>query len=413
MMELLDTATPIQIDPAEYLRLLGYPRQHDLTGRALELSQWASEWYAENGRPWLYARQCQSLDVANGTILLDKQSFSSPRLAQILSDAQASSAFLVAVSAGPEAEEHAQRLWRDERPDEYFFLEIYGSAVVEYLTTLAGARLCAWADQHKLAILPHYSPGYPEWEIVQQPQLLQLIAGGTRKLPCRLEALSTGMLRPKKSLLAVFGVTPHTASVQRLTTLNPCQNCSYARCEFRRAPYSRGTAAEAEVAAATTDLSTPDAVPAAPAVPYSINPRALARWAKERLTLTRNADGTINALFRYDGTTCSNMGRPLTFFYHIKLGPREQGYPLREMKCSPARGDEGHKFMCRYISHQQLLMDSIGQEKPLLGRALAEVFAWPHPPTGAGCYCESSSREHKWALALETLHFALAQASAD
>lgn len=411
MMELCDTAPPIDVDSAEYARLLGYPKGHALSGRALELAGAARAWFAQNGRPWIYARQCDSMSIANGRITLDRAVFASPRLEQTLTSAQANGAFLVAVSAGPEAEAEAQRLWRDEKPDEYFFLEIYGSAVVEYLTTVAGARLCAWADQQKLAILPHYSPGYPEWDISEQPRLLELITQGAQKpLPQELEALSSGMLRPKKSLLAVFGITAHTASVQRLTSLNPCQNCSYARCEFRRAPYARSKAPEPEVAAAAsaTDRESPDS-PLLENAPYSINPRALARWAKERLTLTQNPDGTIDATFRYDGTTCSNMGRSLVFLYAIKLGQRAEGYRLRDMQCSPAPGDEGHKSMCRYLSHPQMLMSAIHQEKPLLGQPLATVFAWPRPATGPGCYCELASREHKWALALETLHYALAQ----
>ena len=36
--------------------------------------------------------------------------------------------------------------------------------------TMTGARLCAWADGQRLAVLPHYSPGYPEWDIAEQPR---------------------------------------------------------------------------------------------------------------------------------------------------------------------------------------------------------------------------------------------------
>ena len=82
--------------------------------------------------------------------------------------AEADSAIMVAAGAGPELECEAQRLWQDEKPDEYFFLEMYGSAVVERLVTMAGARLCSWAEQQQMAVLPHYSPGYPEWDIAEQ-----------------------------------------------------------------------------------------------------------------------------------------------------------------------------------------------------------------------------------------------------
>ena len=107
-------------------------------------------------------------------------SFDSARLRNTLEAAGAHRAILVAVSAGPELEREAQNRWRDEKPDEYFFLEVYGSAVVEHLVTMTGARLCAWADADGLAVLPHYSPGYPEWDIAEQPALLELIGRDRR-----------------------------------------------------------------------------------------------------------------------------------------------------------------------------------------------------------------------------------------
>ena len=54
-----------------------------------------------------------------------------------------------------------------------------------------------------------------------------------------LEVLDSGMLRPKKSLLAVFGVTRHVDRVRTLTRAVPCENCRSRRCQYRRAPYRR------------------------------------------------------------------------------------------------------------------------------------------------------------------------------
>src|SRR5262249_33732972 len=147
--------------------------------------------------------------------------------------ADSHAAVLVAVSAGRQLEEEAQKLWREEKPDEYFFLEVYGSAVVEHLTTMTGAPLCAWAETHGEAVLPHYSPGYPEWDISQQASLLNLLQHtGQPTLPHKIEVLETGMLRPKKSLLAVFGLTCHTDRVRRLTDLVPCESCSFIPCQY-------------------------------------------------------------------------------------------------------------------------------------------------------------------------------------
>ena len=54
-----------------------------------------------------------------------------------------------------------------------------------------------------------------------------------------MEAFDSGMLRPKKTQLAVFGLTRHTERLQRLTSLVPCESCSFGPCQYRRAPYRR------------------------------------------------------------------------------------------------------------------------------------------------------------------------------
>ena len=258
--------------------------------------------------------------------------------------------------------------------------------MVEHLITMAGARLCAWADGEEMAILPHYSPGYSQWDIAEQSQLLNLIES-RNALPGRLETLDSGALKPKKSQLAVFGLTRFAERTQRLADLVPCQNCSLANCQFRRAPYRRAP------------------VPAK----YSVNPKALARWASERLSLTTLADGAIEAQFRYDGTTCTNMGRPLAFQYDVILGPPQDGYQIREQYCAPVPGDTGHTAMCQYQVSAGPLMTAIDREKPLLGQPLSSVLAWKRDASPAGCYCDATSREHKWGLVLETIHYALHQ----
>jgi hypothetical protein len=153
----------VHVEPAEYQRLLGYPRGAVLSERACELASWAGEWYWRNGNPWACERQAD-----RGELL----PFTSARLQQTLARAESHSVFLVAVSAGPELEAEAQRLWHEDKPDEYFFLEVFGSAVVEHLITTTGARLCAWAEERAMAVLPHYSPGYGDWDIAEQRRLL-------------------------------------------------------------------------------------------------------------------------------------------------------------------------------------------------------------------------------------------------
>ena len=383
----------VEVQPAEYYRLLGYPRDFLPAGRACELAEAAREWYRANGRPWTHAREVDCLEVADGTMRIDGVEFASRRLQQSLREAEAHTAVLVAASAGPEAEEQAQRLWRDDKPDEYFFLEVFASAVVEQLVTEAGARLCAAAESDGMAVLPHYSPGYSEWDISEQVLLLPLLGG----LPGPLETMESGALRPKKSQLAVFGITRDARYLGRLSGMLPCENCSFGPCRFRRAPYRR-------VRAGLPDVP----VPTAPETPkYTVSAKALKRWAAERLRLEMAADGAVQARFRYDGTTCSNLGRPLAFDYIVKLGPRESGYPILEERCAPAPGDTGYTHMCQFIADAGPLMDAIRREAPLASQPLENVLTWPRPSSPAGCYCDPASREHKWGLVLETIHYAL------
>jgi hypothetical protein len=235
MMEFADPSPFVQVEPAEYLRLLGYPRGYVVGERSRELADEARQWYGRHGRPWIYARQTECLEISNGSVRIDGVPFASPRLQTTLRKAEAHSAFLVAAGAGPEAEEQAHRLWREEKPDEYFFLETFASAVVEHLFTAAGARLCAWAEEHGMAVLPHASPGYGQWDIAEQASLLRLVQSTGHALPGRLDALASGALLPKKSQLGVFGLTRYASRVRRLTDLVPCHNCSFDPCQFRRA----------------------------------------------------------------------------------------------------------------------------------------------------------------------------------
>jgi hypothetical protein len=408
MIEFRDAAPDTNVPPSEYRRLLGYPRDAAVSARAEELMQWARAWYAAHGRPWIHARQAGSVALDGDAVRVDGTRFTSARLARTLRDAGADGAVLVAVSAGAELEREAQRCWRDERPDEYFFLEILGSAVVEHLVMMAGARLCAEAEPLGVAVLPHYSPGYPEWEITDQaPLLAKIEAGAARPLPQRLEVLASGMLRPKKSLLAVFGLTRHTERVRQLSDLVPCEGCSLRGCGYRRAPFSRsrirseieglvgaGAAAEAPVEPLRRDPR------------YSVNARALRRWAAERLGLEERPDGTLHAVFHYEGSTCSNLGQPLHFVYEVTLGPREDRFPILAQRCSPAAGHDGYTHMCRYRTGAERLMRDIEHDAPLAGRPLDEVLDWERA-IGPGCYCEAESRSHKWGLVLETIHHAL------
>jgi hypothetical protein len=416
MFELLDTRPDVRVQESEYQRLLGYPDDHALEGRALELAQWARGWYAQNGRPWIYVHETPPFELRNGKLRIHGREFASKTLRDQLERAEATKGMLVVVSAGRECEERARQLWNEEKPDEYFFLEVLGSAVVEHLVTFTGARICAWAEPRGMAVLPHYSPGYTGWDVADQVPLFHLLRNGNGEdFPRDIAVKESGMLQPKKSLLALFGLTTRVDRVQALRDLVPCENCSFPGCQYRRAPFLRSLPQFEDVQRLQASLAAACGTVAVSAsgltrdAAYSVNRRALEKWSRERLQLNEMPDRSVQALFRYDGTTCSNMGAPLQFHYRFKLGPAEHGYPIHHAECAPAPGDTGHKKMCAWIEDGSQLRQTIENEKPLLGRPLNDVLAWRRTYSPAGCYCDADTRLHKWGLALEVIHYALVQ----
>lgn len=402
-LEVLDPRPDAAVAEAEYRRLLGYPPGHVPDARVRELEGWARRWYAGHGRPWIYWREVE-LELADGVLRLDGSEFPSTGLRDHLVRTGALRAIVAAVGAGRECEEHARVLWQDGRPDEYFFLEIYGSAVVEHLVASLNSRLCALAEREGLAAIPHFSPGYTGWDVADQGALFDCVMrGASRPLPESLEVLSSGMLRPKKSQLLVVGLAARDAPAARAGGAAPCTSCAFSPCSYRRAPYRH-------VAADPTELMPAPARPPARerGAAYTVPTRALQKWSQERVRLERCADGSIEAVFRFDGSTCSNMGRPLAFEYALTLGAPADGYAIRRAGCRPAPDDDGHTFMCACLNDPAGLLRALEFDLPPLGRPLGEVLFSTRPAASSGCLCSPTDRAHKWRLALEAVHYALA-----
>ena len=421
MMELIDIKPDIDVQETEYKRLLGYPNNYELQGRARILADWASQWYTKNGNPWVYALQLNNLDFSKENLKIEGKEFLSKKLRKQFSQAGVHSAMLLAVSAGSECEGMARRLWEEEKPDEYFFLEVYGSAVVEHLVTTSGFHFCEWAEKNNMTVLPHYSPGYPGWNVQDQHQLLKLInEKRTVDLPGEICILETGMLKPKKSMLALFGITKQLDKVINLRELIPCQICSLQNCQYRRVPYKYSHPQIEDVHKLQPGINKTISNNSSNGngfnksaltqnANYSVSLTALQKWYQERLQFKILDDFSVEAKFKYEGSTCSNMGRSLNFDYHIKLSSAAEGYKITSLSCYPSTDDNGYTYMCEYIRDPELIMDQIKNEKPLLGKPLNDVLTWKRQFSPEGCYCNSESREHKWGLALEVLHFALIQ----
>ncbi len=407
-LELFDDRPAVNVAETEYRRLLGYPRHHAPGERADELAAGARQWFTQHGKPWIYLREAELEYGEAGRLRLGGTEFQSQQLHDHLRTLGAQRVMLVAVSAGRECEEHARQLWGEAKPDEYFFLEMFGSAVVENLVAATNGRVCDLAEREGLMAVPHYSPGYSGWDVAEQNKLFTLLTeAAARPLPGPLEVLSSGMLRPKKSLLAVIGLAPAVARVPGAAPAVPCESCSLSPCQYRRLAYRHALRGAVAAPRETKAASVAPAAPWPADSQYTVSARALRKWAGERVRIVQRTDGSVEASFRFDGTTCSNSGHPLAFDYEVALSPLEQGRRILRASCRPAPGDEGHQKMCAYLSDAEGLMRAMAVAPPLVGRPLDDIFAWKRTAAPSGCYCSAESRTHKWGLALEAIHYTL------
>lgn len=223
-----------EVTEEEYLRLLGLPRHRPLEGDLARRAEWSRGWYARHGRPQVAARRLAVVRVDPGRVVVeDDETLRSATLAERLGSAGAGGLVGVAVTAGPETDLEVDRLWRNGRPDEAYFLDRLAAAVAERLVYWAMAWACRHSEIEGETVLPHLSPGCGDWDLGDQRRLMRLITGGDEAALAPLSMLDSGMLRPRNSVLAAFGVTRGTVAP---SPADACRDCDHHPCAFRRAP---------------------------------------------------------------------------------------------------------------------------------------------------------------------------------
>jgi len=221
----------------EYLRLLGFPKNYTAETNMLEMVEWAENWYAENGKPWI---EKYDIDItfnskhelyANGVFL------DSPELNKRFKEVKVDKAVMLIASAGRELEEKAASFWKKGIPEKYYFLETYGSAVVEELITSNTRKICKVSGQFEYSVLDRYSPGFYGWDISGQHALLKIMKQSDPIIPLeKIAVLDSGMLWPKKSQISLIGLSKHKAKTN--SNQLPCLTCFYEGCQFRKVPFS-------------------------------------------------------------------------------------------------------------------------------------------------------------------------------
>ena len=99
------------------------------------------------------------------------------------------------------------------------------------------------------------------------------------------------------------------------------------------------------------------------------------------------------------------MGVPFGFVYSIELGPRRDGYPIRKLACRPS--DTDYQSMCSCLEDPEGFPQAMISAPGFTGQPLAQALEWNPVVEPAGCLCRQPSRDHKWKIALQTVHYKL------
>lgn len=395
----MECARPVVSD-GEFNRLLGLPAGM-LPGDEIEdRKRWVREWYEQNGRPWTAVSPPLNVRVDTGGVWIEERYFASVFLADKFRHVGVDSLVIVVASAGPQAESEAALRWKQEEPDLYYFLEVYASAVVQALLAQVGFRLCGDYESNARNVITPYSPGFDGWDLRDQLELLDLAKSVMGEALGPIQALDSGALRPKKSEIAVFGLTGRKVDNGLSTSYVPCTECALIACQYRKREYVH----HHFHALAETPENSIDQKPS-----YAFAPRVLRRWAKDRLILEEDGPRQVKATFRFDGSTCSNMGRPLSFVFCAVLMEVSGEWKICSMQVRPAEEDQGHREMCGYLGRKALFLNEIEHEVILVGEPLASALDWNRDIAPSGCLCSQGNRNHKWRIVLQTIHFALSQ----
>lgn len=141
---------------------------------------------------------------------------------------------------------------------------------------------------------------------------------------------------------------------------------------------------------------------------YAVSATVLKKWSQDRLKLTSREDGSHEAVFRFEGSTCSNFGHAIRTEFRVTLVPiSPEDYLIVSSSCRPAADDEGCRRMCSYLASPETFLTSVEYHTPLNGMTLNQALSWKPEMTVAGCLCHRANQDHKWRNVIHTIHFAL------
>jgi cobalamin-dependent methionine synthase I len=126
---------------------------------------------------------------------------------------------------GTEVENEINSLLGKQKLADAYILDAMASVAVENMIDRFQDLMENRYSAEDRTVTLRFSPGYCDWPVTQQKKLFNIFE--SRQL--KVELLDSCLMKPRKSISGVFGITP-----QKCTSYNPCRDCPIRNCDSRR-----------------------------------------------------------------------------------------------------------------------------------------------------------------------------------
>ena len=222
------TTASIHIQPtienAELAKLLGGQKKKSLPKSIRKKVQNARQKLNRLIKPRLHYRIVKPSVMDNHVVQLDETvEFTSVKLAKTLKNAEKIVCFVGTIGTGVENE--INRLLGKQKLADAYILDAMASVAVENMIDRFQDLMENRFSAEDRTVTLRFSPGYCDWPVTQQKKLFNIFE--SRQL--KVELLDSCLMKPRKSISGVFGITS-----QKCTSYNPCRDCPIRNCDSRR-----------------------------------------------------------------------------------------------------------------------------------------------------------------------------------
>lgn len=127
-------------------------------------------------------------------------------------------------TSGDKIEAFSKKLIGNNKYLEGYIVDLIGSEITEAIADLIHQRIIEKAKLMKLKTTNRFSPGYCEWDVIEQFKLFKLFSDNT----CSISLTEKGLMKPIKSISGIIGIGKNVKLKD-----HTCALCTYKSCNYK------------------------------------------------------------------------------------------------------------------------------------------------------------------------------------